>query len=227
VIRKSNHAYRTRAHPSSSSTRHSRGQVSPKFRLPLFPPQRRRCPSFARRHSHSRSTTFSTLPTRPFHSAFGSTHVTTSRVLTRRSLLSTAGRTACPSWTRVSQTSWDERPAESEWCLSTGITVRFLSAFACIIDRNGIVSGKSVNVQNLSTDALRCAPSASKPRGNHVRIWFCCAADADSCYRWLNNEQALEDSANFMRNVKFKGIGEDLTAPNTPWIYYGVRMPCR
>jgi hypothetical protein len=53
------------------------------------------------------------------------------------------------------------------------------------------------------------------------------AADADSCYRWLNNEQALEDSANFMRNVKFKGIDEDLTAPNTPWIYYGVRMPCR
>ena len=40
--------------------------------------------------------------------------------------------------------------------------------------------------------------------------------------RWLNNEQALEDSANFMRNVKFEGIDEDLTAPNTPWIYYGV-----
>ncbi|KAI9510982.1 peptidase S28 [Russula earlei] len=39
--------------------------------------------------------------------------------------------------------------------------------------------------------------------------------------RWLNNEQALEDSANFMRNVKFQGIDEDLTAPNTPWIYYG------
>ncbi|KAI0278577.1 serine carboxypeptidase S28-domain-containing protein [Russula aff. rugulosa BPL654] len=53
--------------------------------------------------------------------------------------------------------------------------------------------GKSVGVQNFSTDALR----------------------------WLNNEQALEDSANFMRNVKFKGIDEDLTAPNTPWIYYG------
>ena len=28
-----------------------------------------------------------------------------------------------------------------------------------------------------------------------------------------------------MRTVKFEGIAEDLTAPNTPWIYYGVRMP--
>ncbi|KAI0041437.1 peptidase S28 [Auriscalpium vulgare] len=53
--------------------------------------------------------------------------------------------------------------------------------------------GKSVGVQNFTTDNLR----------------------------WLNNEQALEDSANFMRNVKFSGIDEDLTAPNTPWIYYG------
>ena len=40
-------------------------------------------------------------------------------------------------------------------------------------------------------------------------------------HRWLNNEQALEDSANFMRNVKFEGIDEESTAPNTPWIYYG------
>ncbi|KAI0039734.1 peptidase S28 [Auriscalpium vulgare] len=53
--------------------------------------------------------------------------------------------------------------------------------------------GKSVGVQNFTTDNLR----------------------------WLNNEQALEDSANFMRNVIFSGIDEDLTAPNTPWIYYG------
>jgi hypothetical protein len=28
-----------------------------------------------------------------------------------------------------------------------------------------------------------------------------------------------------MRNVKFDGIDEDLTAHNTPWIYYGVRGP--
>jgi len=68
---------------------------------------------------------------------------------------------------------------------------------------------------------------AGMPRAHYVCIWICCAADADSCYRWLNNEQALEDSANFMCNVKFKAINEDLTAPNTPWIYYGVRMPCR
>lgn len=39
--------------------------------------------------------------------------------------------------------------------------------------------------------------------------------------RWLNNEQALADSANFMSHVKFEGIAEDLTAPKTPWIYYG------
>ncbi|KAH9957376.1 serine carboxypeptidase S28-domain-containing protein [Lactifluus volemus] len=39
--------------------------------------------------------------------------------------------------------------------------------------------------------------------------------------RWLNNEQALEDSANFMRNVKFENIDENLTARKTPWIYYG------
>ena len=25
-----------------------------------------------------------------------------------------------------------------------------------------------------------------------------------------------------MKNVKFDGIQEDLTAPGTPWIYYGV-----
>ncbi|KAI0311348.1 peptidase S28 [Amylostereum chailletii] len=53
--------------------------------------------------------------------------------------------------------------------------------------------GESVGVQNFTTDSLR----------------------------WLNNTQALEDSANFMRNVKLGGIDEDLTAPNTPWIYYG------
>ncbi len=56
-------------------------------------------------------------------------------------------------------------------------------------------------------------------------IWaWVCAADVDSCFGWLNDEQALEDSANFMPNVKFKGIDEDLTAPNTPWIYYSVRV---
>ena len=40
----------------------------------------------------------------------------------------------------------------------------FLSAYlhSAYIDTNGIVSGKSINVQNLSTDALRCAPFCSK-----------------------------------------------------------------
>jgi hypothetical protein len=40
--------------------------------------------------------------------------------------------------------------------------------------------------------------------------------------RFLTNEQAAEDSANFMKNIKLDGIQEDLTAPGTPWIYYGV-----
>ncbi|EMD39912.1 hypothetical protein CERSUDRAFT_81235 [Gelatoporia subvermispora B] len=39
--------------------------------------------------------------------------------------------------------------------------------------------------------------------------------------RWLNNDQAAADSANFMANVKFPGIDEDITAPGHPWIYYG------
>ncbi len=34
-------------------------------------------------------------------------------------------------------------------------------------------------------------------------------------------EQALEDLAN-LRNIKPEGTAEDLTAPNTPWIYYDV-----
>jgi len=40
--------------------------------------------------------------------------------------------------------------------------------------------------------------------------------------RFLNNAQSAADSANFMKNVKFDAIDEDLTAPGTPWIYYGV-----
>ena len=28
-----------------------------------------------------------------------------------------------------------------------------------------------------------------------------------------------------MATVKFPGIEENLTAPNTPWIYYGVSLP--
>ncbi|KAL1745274.1 peptidase S28 [Schizophyllum fasciatum] len=53
--------------------------------------------------------------------------------------------------------------------------------------------GKTQPVQNLTTDSLR----------------------------FLNNEQSAADSAYFMANVKFDGIDEDLTAPKTPWIYYG------
>jgi hypothetical protein len=57
-------------------------------------------------------------------------------------------------------------------------------------------TGESIPVKNFSTDALR----------------------------WLNNAQALEDSARFLANVKFAGIDEDLTSPRTPWIYCGVRI---
>jgi hypothetical protein len=53
--------------------------------------------------------------------------------------------------------------------------------------------GTSIPVQNFSTDALR----------------------------WLNNDQAAADSAHFMQNVKLAGVTEDITAPHTPWIYYG------
>ncbi|KAH9967739.1 hypothetical protein BGW80DRAFT_1254536 [Lactifluus volemus] len=65
------------------------------------------------------------------------------------------------------------------------------TGIADILDR---YYGKSVGVQNVSTDSLR----------------------------WLNNEQALEDSVNLMRNVKIENINEDLTARKTSWIYYGV-----
>lgn len=40
--------------------------------------------------------------------------------------------------------------------------------------------------------------------------------------RWLNNAQALEDSANFIANVKIDGLDHNVTAPNSKWIYYGV-----
>ncbi|GJE94546.1 peptidase S28 [Phanerochaete sordida] len=53
--------------------------------------------------------------------------------------------------------------------------------------------GQSIPVQNFTTDSMR----------------------------WLNLDQALADSANFMANVKFANISQDLTAPGTPWIYYG------
>ncbi|EKM49563.1 uncharacterized protein PHACADRAFT_265104 [Phanerochaete carnosa HHB-10118-sp] len=53
--------------------------------------------------------------------------------------------------------------------------------------------GESLPVQNFTTDSLR----------------------------FLNNDQAAADSANFMANVKFPGVDEDITSPGNPWIYYG------
>ncbi|KAF8316053.1 hypothetical protein DL93DRAFT_2078243 [Clavulina sp. PMI_390] len=41
--------------------------------------------------------------------------------------------------------------------------------------------------------------------------------------RWLNNAQALEDSARFIRSFKWNGV--DLSAPGTKWIYYGGSYP--
>lgn len=39
--------------------------------------------------------------------------------------------------------------------------------------------------------------------------------------RFLSTEQSLAEIDYFARHVKFAGIDEDLTAPNTPWIVYG------
>ncbi|KAJ7244057.1 hypothetical protein C8J57DRAFT_1555993 [Mycena rebaudengoi] len=71
--------------------------------------------------------------------------------------------------------------------------------------------GASIPVENFTTGNLRHAHTISLdlPESNEIS------------QRWLN-DQAAADSANFMANVKFSGIEEDLTAPNTPWIYYGV-----
>lgn len=65
-------------------------------------------------------------------------------------------------------------------------------------------------------------------RFSEVRHWryssrnHACQSLIAATSRWLNNEQAAADSANFIDNVTFPGIPGDLTAPGTPWIYYGV-----
>ena len=46
--------------------------------------------------------------------------------------------------------------------------------------------------------------------------------------RWLNNKQALEDSARFVKEMQFPEAdknGANLTAPNSPVIYYGGSYP--
>lgn len=81
--------------------------------------------------------------------------------------------------------------------LSTGIAAKLANATGGL----GVVLehryyGDSVPVANFSTDALR----------------------------WLTNEQAAADSANLMAKINFTattGIKNDLTAPDTPYIYYG------
>lgn len=73
--------------------------------------------------------------------------------------------------------------------------------------------GRSVPVQNFTTDSLRYVSSVKCS-------W--CIESSTFLNRWLNNEQAAADSANFMQKVQIPGVSDDITAPNTPWIYYGV-----
>ncbi|KAI5476322.1 hypothetical protein MNV49_007893, partial [Pseudohyphozyma bogoriensis] len=40
-------------------------------------------------------------------------------------------------------------------------------------------------------------------------------------FRYLTTMQSLQDSAYFAQNVKLPGVQYDVTAPNSPWIYYG------
>jgi hypothetical protein len=80
--------------------------------------------------------------------------------------------------------------------IMTGIAAKLANATGglCLVLEHRYYGG-SIPVANFSTDALR----------------------------WLTNDQAAADSANFMANVNFTGIGIDanLTAPGTPYIYYG------
>ena len=71
--------------------------------------------------------------------------------------------------------------------------------------------GESIPVANFSTDSLRWATHVPIIHKRLISITL----------RWLNNAQSAADSANFMSKVKFDGIEDDLTAPGTPWIYYG------
>jgi hypothetical protein len=88
----------------------------------------------------------------------------------------------------------------------------------------GFGLGKSVGVQKFSTDFLRraCARCHMPCRPLHALLYGFSLLPITWCCRWLNNEQALEDSAKFMRNVRFENINEELTARKAPWI---VRVP--
>ena len=68
----------------------------------------------------------------------------------------------------------------------------------------------------------RCEPNDRLPPVNIANEIT--KTQVDGVYRWLTNEQAVKDSARFMAHVKFDGLSEDLTAPNTPWFYYGVSL---
>ena len=99
--------------------------------------------------------------------------------------------------------------------LDTGIVdilTRYLGGVGVILEHR--YYGESIATQNLTTDSLRFVRSINF-RGMLTGLII-------SIERFLNNAQAFADSANFMAKVKFDGISEDLTAPNTPWIYYGV-----
>jgi hypothetical protein len=68
------------------------------------------------------------------------------------------------------------------------------SSFSANMSLIGIfLSGNSLPVKNFTTDSLR----------------------------FLNNDQSAADSALFMERANFAGVDNDITAPGTPWIYYG------
>ena len=81
--------------------------------------------------------------------------------------------------------------------ISTGVAAKLANAtggLAMVLEHR--YYGNSIPVANFSTDSLR----------------------------WLTNEQAMADSANFMAKINFTastGITDDLTAPGTPFVYYG------
>jgi len=81
--------------------------------------------------------------------------------------------------------------------INTGIAAKLANAtggLALVLEHR--YYGQSIPVANFSTDSLR----------------------------WLTNDQAMADSANFMANVNLSaaiGIPGDFTAPKTPYIYYG------
>ena len=88
-----------------------------------------------------------------------------------------------------------------------------------------VYGGGETEVRCRSVPACPELDDGLPPVGSRCFLWLSASAVlmANATRSFLNNAQSAADSANFMANVKFPGIDEDLTAPNHPWIYYGVR----